>query len=218
MTPQELESLVQQDNWRSALIDLVLSNELNPWDIDVDVMARELLNVVRESYRLNFNVPANMVLALAILLKYKSMQIEFKEEEEPLPEIDLEISDEKLIRKRPTMPLSLEELVEAVERTIEKVEKTERKRVVREVSAPPKIELSPEEVEREVEKLYTRITAMAKKERIFYSKITPQVPEDMVKTLLLLLFLSNNNKVELIQERIFEDIEVVPHGRVEENS
>lgn len=124
MQQMDLLSVVQEPTWKELLIDLVSSRKMDPWDINVIEVADGYLHKVRELQALDLRIPANVILACALMLKFKAESLKL---EEPLVEehyeertlIDEEIpelvyrSDQARQRK-----LTLDELVTAVEQVM----------------------------------------------------------------------------------------------------
>lgn len=122
----DLLTVVSEPTWKELLIDLVASKKMDPWEVDLSVLADGYLQVVRQLQALDLRVPANVILACALLLKFKSETLRL--EEEPIIEeeyyeerslIDEEIPElvyrPDQARKR---HLTLDELVTAVEQVM----------------------------------------------------------------------------------------------------
>src|SRR3989338_7805342 len=58
--------------WRSMIYELVKSEQMNPWDVDVSVLSKRYVQMLKKLKELDFRVSGKMVLAAAILLKMKS--------------------------------------------------------------------------------------------------------------------------------------------------
>ena len=58
--------------WQSLLMDLIKSEEMDPWDIDVSLLAKKYLDSIKELQKFNFFVSGKMILASALLLRIKS--------------------------------------------------------------------------------------------------------------------------------------------------
>jgi len=69
-----LDFLVKDDDitWQSILMDAVKEGELDPWDIDIGLLAEQFLKLLRELKEMNFTLSGKVVLAAAIMLKLKS--------------------------------------------------------------------------------------------------------------------------------------------------
>lgn len=78
----DLLTVVVQPTWKEFLIDLVRSRQMDPWDIDLVAVADAYLLKIRELQALDLRVPANVILACALMLKFKSETLSFEEEPE----------------------------------------------------------------------------------------------------------------------------------------
>ncbi len=58
--------------WRSMIYELVKNEQMDPWNVDVSVLAKKYVQMLRKLKELDFRVSGKMVLAAAILLKMKS--------------------------------------------------------------------------------------------------------------------------------------------------
>ncbi len=89
-----LASMVRKPSWKQLLIDLVVTEKLDPWDIDIIKVAEGFTKMVAEMKQLDFHIPANIILASAILLKYKSNALRIYQEPEPIEEAEpFELAD-----------------------------------------------------------------------------------------------------------------------------
>ena len=59
--------------WRSMIYELMKSEQMDPWDVDVSVLTRRYVHMLKKLKELDFRVSGKMVLAAAILLKIKSV-------------------------------------------------------------------------------------------------------------------------------------------------
>lgn len=67
-----LESMVSKPTWKDILLELMASNSIDPWDIDLISLSDAFIRKVREMEKMDFVIEANIILAASILLKYKS--------------------------------------------------------------------------------------------------------------------------------------------------
>ncbi len=124
----DLLSVVVQPTWKEFLIDLVRTKQMDPWDIDITAVADAYLERVKTLQALDLRVPANVILACALLLKFKSETLSL--EETPLdpqqeffdetPALIAEDIPELVYRaNRPRRrKVTLSELLEAVEQVM----------------------------------------------------------------------------------------------------
>ena len=77
MQERLFEILFDKDEvtWQTMLYDLVRSEEMNPWDIDIAVLAQKFFEMIGTLKEMDFRIPGKIILAAAILLKIKSVQL-----------------------------------------------------------------------------------------------------------------------------------------------
>ena len=74
MQDRILEMLMHDDEitWQTIIYDLVKSEEMNPWDIDISKLSAKYLDTIKKMKQTNLFISGKVVLASAILLKIKS--------------------------------------------------------------------------------------------------------------------------------------------------
>ena len=72
MQDRLLEMLMQEDEitWRTIIIDLVKSGELDPWDVDVSVLTFKYLEIVKRMKDANLFISANASSLFVTSLEY----------------------------------------------------------------------------------------------------------------------------------------------------
>ena len=134
------ESMVSKPTWKDILLELISSNSVDPWNVDLVNLSDAFISKVREMEKMDFMVQANVILAASILLKYKSDYLKFlsyqsdlaefpaaEEEREPLEEIPQQTLSSRIPPRR---QITAEELISEMERII-KYENIERVRIPR---------------------------------------------------------------------------------------
>ncbi|MCK4319829.1 segregation/condensation protein A [Candidatus Micrarchaeota archaeon] len=206
-----LENIVQTPSWKQILLDMVHTQKINPWDVDIVGIADGFFERVKEMKKMNFYIPANIILACAILLKYKSEALLQKEEEEVLPEEEdlripfSQIEEIKPIRRiPPKRHITLKELMEEMEMVISYQPKKTKK--------PKRIEINLEISGFDLEDEVTKIWKVLEKEKdvegwVLFSRITKGEPnERIVETLFTLLHMEQKQNINMKQDRFFEEI------------
>ncbi|MFH0927518.1 MAG: ScpA family protein [Candidatus Micrarchaeota archaeon] len=216
-----LESIVQMPTWREVLVEMVYQNEIDPWNVDVCKVANKYLEAVRGLQMDDLRIPANLILAASILLRFKSDMVSL--EDEPVQaELDdfIDMGDEEIpqlelsSRIPPKSRISLDDLVGAVQEVMDEAQKRDEKSAVR--SLQPKIEpldhidirMSEFKIENEVGRLYEKICSLADSQKLvaFSSLVQKKDRQSVVFTFLPLLFLANDGMVSLSQEPFFGEI------------
>ena len=72
-----IDMLIQKDDvtWKSMIYDLVKSEQMNPWDIDISLLSKKYLDIVKTLKEMDFRISGKVILAAAILLKLKSKHL-----------------------------------------------------------------------------------------------------------------------------------------------
>ncbi|MEK6977526.1 MAG: segregation/condensation protein A [Candidatus Hydrothermarchaeota archaeon] len=199
------------------LVDLVISDEMDPWQIDIAEIASRFLEKVREMVDLNLRLSGKTLLASSVLLRMKSESLLPREEPPSLGD-EFEPLDEPQggevmplpvpIRRRAERKATLFELVEALQRALS--EEVLRKNFPRE-GKPQKslvIQVDEESIKERIAKLYERLHQLAElKGVIKFSDLMPERSRPAIVELLLsLLYLDTQGKVTIWQEELFGEI------------
>jgi len=208
-----ITSIVAKPSWKQVLIELVMSEKLDPWNIDLVKAADSFYNHVKKMEKFDFHIPANIILACAILLKYKSNAIRFYAEpqlieappvEEPegaVPELSLSW------RIPPKRQITLNELMGEMERVI-KYDSAERPKKVAAQLPTIELDLDNYDIESEIDKLHARLKGDADSEGIvlFSSLINGGGAEGVVSMITPLLHLAQRKSIYLRQDKFFGEI------------
>src|SRR3989339_53298 len=191
-------SKADEITWQSIIYELVKNEQMDPWDIDVSILAQKYIDM------------------LLIGVEEEMEELGFDETSEitKLDEITSLIPKTPQPRKR---KVSIFDLVEALERALE----VKKRRLLHSIPPlnleAPKKKKDVTEIIREV---YGRIRLFfvnALQGKLTFTKLLPsESKEDKVHTLIPLLHLAQQNKIELVQESHFGEIEILLK-RKEEN-
>ena len=216
--------------WQSLLMDLIKSEEMDPWDIDVSLLARKYLDSIKEMQKFNFFVSGKMILASALLLRIKSDK--FMDEDiahfdnlmyppEELDPMEMEAyldapapqrEKVKLTIKTPQARkrrVTLSDLMGALQKALEV---NQRKVSKKEYSLSIDMEIPVKEIDITalIKDVYSRVVGHfetnEKGELTFSMLVKSDRKEDKILTILPLLHLDNDGKVELNQVENFGDI------------
>ena len=213
-----LVDLIDQPAWKSILIELVKSNKMDPWNINVVELANLYWQKIQLLERQDLRVPANAILASAIMLKLKARTIKISSVEEEDEETK-EISREELAMIEETIPelrgqrqfregkISLDELVESIGEILEKTKY--KKSILRDKEIPEfSLEFNKEKAAEQVDKVLAKIKEKVDSQGLvsFTDLLEEQTPLAMVYCFVPLLFLVNSGKVNAWQEEWFGEI------------
>ncbi len=213
-----LVDLIDQPAWKSILIGLVKGNKMDPWNIDVVELANLYWQKIQLLERQDLRVPANAILASAIMLKLKARTIKISSVEEEDGETK-EISREELAMIEETIPelrgqrqfregkISLDELVESIGEILEKTRT--KKSILRDKEIPEfSLEFNKEKAAEQIDKVFAKIKERVDSQGLvsFTTLLDEQTPLAMVYCFVPLLFLVNSGKVNAWQEEWFGEI------------
>ncbi len=234
MQDQILDMLLKKDEitWQSLLYDLVKSEQMNPWDIDVSILANKYLETVRRLQKVNFFISGKVILASAILLKIKSNKLltehiaqfdnqlfqreEIEEISAELDEHSLAITSNPRLTIRTPIPrkrkVTIKDLIQALDKAM-KVEKrrTYRKALLEEIPEQVKIPEKTIDISERIKELYTKIKDFfsLKKETLTFDRlIESDKREDKIFTFVPLLHLDNQRKIDMRQQEHFGEIRI----------
>lgn len=218
-------------SWQAIIYDLINSEQLDPWNIDLSILTQKYLERVRALEEANFFISSKVLLAASLLLRIKSEivldhdiptldEILFgkKEEKRPIQErIELDEDVPMLIPRTP-LPrfkrVSLEELMSALGKAIA----TETRRIKRtllvkqqEMETSTSLPKRTINLKDHIDKVFDRIKSIFKtrEERLAFTTLLEEDyhhKEKRVMAFVSLLHLDNQQRVWLEQEGHFEEI------------
>ncbi len=232
-------SKADEITWQSIIYELVKTEQMDPWDIDVSILAQKYIDMIRNLKEHDFRVSGKVLLAAAILLKIKSNKLVGEDlseldrlligVEEEMEELAFdETSDIHKLEEIPSLiprtpqprkrKVSIFDLVEALERALE----VKKRRLLK--SIPP-LNLEAPKKKKDITEIIREVYGKIKsffistiKDKLTFSKLLPSnSKEDKVHTFIPLLHLAQQNKIELMQQTPFGEIEILLKKKQEEN-
>ena len=217
--------------WQSIIYDLVKNDQIDPWNINLSLLASKYKERIKELKQHNFFISGKVILASALLLRIKSHK--FLTEHIPnfdnflYPPEDAELSelleqdnnfykDQKipeLMIKTPAerkRKITISELLKALEQALDIDFRREVKKrdyaVFRKVELPKNVM----DISEVIKNIYNKIMSFFKRnEEVTFTKLIPsQKKEDKLYTFLPLIFLESDGKILLEQEKAFGEIKV----------
>ena len=207
----DIVSFVVQPTWKELLIELVSTEQMDPWDIDVGIVAQKYLELIKGMQAMDLRVPANVILAAALLLRFKSENLTVEDEpdadtfeqialrDEVLPELVFRVNRPR--RRR----MTLDELMKSLEDVIRKGRKT----------PPPRqflpallIEVPELDMDQKMQKVYDKVVSLKDSEGIvlFSNLLEERSGEQIARHLLPVLHLVQEHKIHAWQDRFFGEI------------
>jgi segregation and condensation protein A len=236
-----LELILDKDEvtWQSILYDLINSEQMNPWDVNVSILTQKYIERIKLLQEHDFRISGKIVLAASLLLKIKSNRwmkedianldnLFMSAEEEDMNSLleDLEDSfqpreqvDAHLIPRTPQprkRKVSIYDLVAALEKALE----VKHRRVLRDI---PLLDIRPpvkkKDISEIIKEIYQKVNLFFKnkeKDRLTFSMLAPsQRREDKIYTFIPLLHLSNQRKIDIEQYQSFGEIEIMLRDKKE---
>jgi len=212
--------MISEPSWEDVIIKIIAEEQMDPWSIDIIKLANAFLSYLQKMEELDLRIPARFILIAAILLRMKSDVLIEKEEKILIPESEKE-ADESLrvlaslpplqppLKRIPLRNVSLEELLSALRKAYEvQGRRTERKlRIKRAVDVVLPVG-EVEDITERINALLSQInSALSEVESIEFSRLVKRWGRrEIVESLLPLLHLSQDGKINLIQEELFKEI------------
>ena len=216
-------------SWQEIIYDLIKTEQLDPWDINLAVLANKYLEIIQAMEEANFFVSSKVLLACALLLRLKSEillnrdiqdldEVLYGREDKKKYELErIQLDDDEIPILVPRTPLprykkvSLQELMGALSQAIE----TENRRIKKEIKV--------RQAEKAALVVMPKINRINLKDRIsaVFSKIRGHVNPARVKMafsdlaptrdeklscFLPVLHLTNQDKLYIEQDSHFEEI------------
>ncbi len=218
----------EQLSWQAIIYDLINSEQLDPWDIDLVLLTRKFLDRIRVLEEANFFISSKVLFAASLLLRIKSEILL----SQYIPSLDSILFGEKKDKKHVQERLELDEEVPAlVPRTplprsrrvtlpelmaaLGKAISTENRRVEKIVRlkqyeletavALPRQSLS---IRDRMKRVYERLQSLFSRaeRRMAFSEIVGGTNEERVATFIPLLHLDSQHKIFLEQEEHLDEI------------
>lgn len=226
-----MDLLLNQDeiSWKTILYDLVRTENMDPWDVNITLLTQEYIKIVKKLREHDLKISGKVLLAAAILLKMKTSYLLerditlfdslMQETEEELNEEFLdeeEVFKEKkkkeqyqLIPRNPqprNRKVSIHDLVHALQRAM-----ISKKKILEKIRPVDFAQFTNKKIEimEVIEEIYQKIIYYSKKEKtLTFDRLLPPraKKQEKVYTFLPLLHLENQNKIEMKQTEAFAKI------------
>lgn len=231
VSQEQIHGLLFSDklSWQAIIYDLINTEQLNPWDLDLALLANKYLEKIKALEEANFFMSSKVLLAASFLLRLKSEillnhylpsldEILFGKEEETKKysqgRIELDEDVPGLVPRTPLprfRKVSLDELMAALGKAINTENRRIKKVVVAKqyemeaIAGIPKHRINLKD---KINSIYARVKEIFSKqeERLAFSALAGTSNEERVATFVPLLHLDAQHKVFLEQEGHFEEI------------
>lgn len=209
----DLLEVVAQPTWREFLTDLVATEQMDPWDVDIADIADKYLQQVKKMQEMDLRVPANVILACALLLRFKADALnldEAEEEGEAFTEEPLqheELPDLVFKANRPRRRrVTLDELLNAVDEVMR-----EGRRAASQKGAAPevlRVELPERGMDERMREVLEKATGLKDADGVLlFSALFKEWHADAVADHLVpVMHLVQEDKVDAWQDEVFGDV------------
>lgn len=232
MEQQIFDLLLGQEEitWKTILFDLIKTEQMDPWDVNVTLLTKKYIEVIRTMQENNLRISGKILLAAAFLLKIKSehlVQVDFANFDNLINQTEDELwgeegmdadtveAEKKKLAKFQLVPrnpqprnrkVSIHDLVEALQQAM-----TSKKKILSRIR-PVKFNMPHRKVDimEVIRDVYHKLLYYNTQNPglVTFTKLLPANPrrEDKVYTFLPLLHLENHQKIDMKQEKPFEEI------------
>jgi segregation and condensation protein A len=217
----DINKMVTRPSWKTILLELIESDKIDPWNIDILEISDAFLKRVREMEKLDLLIQANVILAAAILLRHKSNYLKFlqyqeqmtdyipEEPIEPLPADDIPQLT-MASRIPPKRQVTLEELVEEVEKVI-KYDSEERllRKPKGSIDEVVEFKLEEQDIERRMNEVAKNIRNSVDPEGwTLFSRVIKDKQDniELIYALMSILHLTQKQTIDIKQDELFGEI------------
>lgn len=215
-------------SWQAIILDLINTEQLDPWNIDLILLSQKYLVKVRELEEANFFISSKVLLAASLLLRIKS-QILLEKDLSGLDDILFGKKEEKVyvqnrinldenipqLSLRTPLPrfrkISLEEIMDALGKAINtETRRIRRVTLIKQYESEIAIALPKSRInlKDKLNSTYGKLKQIFsdKKGKIAFSEFAGSNSEEQISTFIPLLHLDHQDKVFLDQQKNFDEI------------
>ncbi|HLC51992.1 MAG TPA: segregation/condensation protein A [Candidatus Nanoarchaeia archaeon] len=218
----------EEISWKTILYDMVKTGEIDPWDVNITILTQKYIEIIKKIKEHDLKVSGKVLLAAALLLKIKSVHLvdtdiarldslihPIEDLEEWRDELYDSIASKRknkesytLIPRNPqprNRKVSIHDLVNALQRAM-----ISKKKVL-EKMRPTKFAMPDKNMNimEAIQEMLQKISYYSKKdEQLTFSRLLPPKAGRLEKvyTFIPLLHLEHQRKVEMRQDKAFDDI------------
>jgi segregation and condensation protein A len=246
MQHQELLTLLLDKDdigWKQLLYDLVKSEQMDPWNIDLSILTQRYIETIKKIKEMDFRVSGKVLLAAAILLKIKSTHllkhgvdeldrlIASTEEPDINSEFFSEFSEDlfkvaektnnvepKLIPRTPQprqRKITIYDLADALQKAMEVKKRSLNRSHPNIIIEIPKKKFDITQIIRQVYGKVKSFFYQNSKQTLTFNKLLPDkhTKEQKIYTFIPLLHLDNQGKINISQQEHFGEISIEMKGK-----
>jgi segregation and condensation protein A len=225
-----IQLIVEQKeiSWKSIIFDLVKTEQMNPWDVDLSILSQKYIERLKQYHQIDLKISGKVVLAAAILLRIKSTKLvgedldEFDRllapeptQEEIYDSLTQELTKGEIFEHPELYPrtpqprkrkVSVYDLVQALEKALE----VKKRRIDRNVTIQIAMPEKKWDIIAAIDGIYNKIKQifLSGTKLTFKSLLPSETKHDKIYTFIPLLHLANQQKIELEQPETFGEINI----------
>ncbi len=230
---EQIQNLLfnREIGWQEIIYDLINTEQLDPWDIDIIILTDKYLQKIKEIEEADFIVSSKVLYAASLLLRIKSEillnryirsidEILFGKKEQVKTQLERIELDEEIPLLVPRSPLprfkkvTLKELMESLNKAII----TENRRIKKEIVKSNTLRESsfslPKRkfnIKDKIAEIYNNLIGIftgKEQKKIAYTEFVKGNKEEKIVSFLPLLYLEDQKKVWLEQKIPFEEVQI----------
>lgn len=225
---EDILELIKKDNsWEQVIYQVVALENLDPWNLDINILCGGFAEYVSTIKELDFRIPAKWVIIASMLLRMKSdcikilkMDEDIEEEQEFMDweeieemadaqqaesKIDMDPID-VVVKRKPIRKVTISELVGSLRNVL----KANKRKQDKHQERKERIKINQEDFSKRIDNLYKKIgnmfTKIKQNEIRFTNLVGSWKRGQIIDTFLPLIHLDNESKVICKQKEIFEEI------------
>lgn len=218
--------------WQEIIYDLINSEQLDPWDINVSILVDKYLIKIKELEEADFFISSKVLLAASLLLRIKSEillnkyiksidEILFGKKESDTRKLERIELDEQIPELIPRSPMprfkkvTLKELVESLNKAIATENNRIKKEIIKKnairessISLPKKTISIKDKIKNIFLRLQNHFENNTNEKKINYNSFANSKREEKISSFTPLLHLEHQKKIWLEQKEHFGEIHI----------
>ncbi len=217
---QLINLMINEPSWEDVIVKIVAEEEMEPWNINIIKLADSFMTYLNKMESLDLRVPARFILITAILLRMKSDILTSRKQKVIIPETEEKENEllralaqipplEPPLKRVPLANVTMKELIGALKKafTVEKRREYKKERIRRIIQRA--VPAQEEDITTRIDNLHKQIIDALKEIEgdIEFSRLVKRWErKEIVKSLMPLLHLSQEGKINIDQKELFKEI------------
>ncbi len=214
--------MISEPSWEDVIVKIIAEEAMDPWAIDICKLAEIFTNYLTKMDQLDLRVPARFILITAILLRMKSDILAAKRAQRIFISEPGTGEDEQLLRTLAAIPplepplkrvpmgeVTLNELIGALKKAFDVQERRERRKLRIRGMVERAVPAADGDINKRIDNLLAAINSAITELQndVEFSKLVSKWERiEIVRTLLPLLHLSTDGKINISQNELFKEI------------